>query len=439
MNSSTPSWTKINQIDSVLISKSDRPIVKFSLVFPSGSFSDPNGHEGLTNFMGDLLLRGTKTRTRVQIEDQLDQLGASLNAYIGYHSLMIDGYCLKRNLNPLIELTKDIMFNPTFPEEEIAKLKTELYADIKLRLEDDQDLARHHFAKKVYQNNRYAKEVVGTLGSIETFTRDLIAQQYNSLIHAGGILFGASGDLDEQEFSHLVTSLTKDLPSSEAKKIVDTSIEPVKGRNIILVDKPARSQTQFFIGHPCIESTHKDMTALQCFINGFAGSIFQAKYMQEIRVKRGWSYGAYGSLDSKRDRGSFSLYTFPKTEDTLDAIALSLELFEQAVHGDLMDDQLLEFSKTYMLRSYPFKMDTPEKILSRKISDRLLGRDDSYLEGYMDRVSALTCQSMREAAKKHLDPANVWISVLCTANDLQTIDQRIVCNSKTTVAFDHDL
>ncbi|MEZ4846222.1 MAG: hypothetical protein R2877_04520 [Bdellovibrionota bacterium] len=55
--------------------------------------------------------------------------------------------------------------------------------------------------------------------------------------------------------------------------------------------------------------------------------MFQAKYMQEIRVKRGWSYGAYGSIDSRRDGGSYYLYTFPKNEDTVDAIALSLELF----------------------------------------------------------------------------------------------------------------
>jgi zinc protease len=80
-----------------------------------------------------------------------------------------------------------------------------------------------------------------------------------------------------------------------------------EGLDIVLIDKPELTQTQFFIGHSSITSTHEDLIALDMFATAFAGSMFQAKYMQEIRVKRGWSYGAYGSIDARRDAGAFYL------------------------------------------------------------------------------------------------------------------------------------
>ncbi|MCB0326866.1 MAG: insulinase family protein [Bdellovibrionales bacterium] len=431
-----PSWISHHGIDAIQIPKHDRPLVKFSLIFPTGSFSDPLGKEGLSNFMGDLLLRGTKNKSRDQIESQLDHLGASLNAYIGYHSFMIDGYCLKRNLQDLLELTQEILLSPSFDDGEVEKLKNELYSDFMLRLEDDQDLARDCFSKNLFQGNRYARDVSGNKPSIQGITKSDVEKKYKEIIHRDKVLLGVSGDIEEHTFLQLIETLCSSLPEGSREIISDHHVSPIKRNKIFLVDKPERSQTQFFLGHPCLHANHQDLTALQCFANAFAGSIFQAKYMQEIRVKRGWSYGASGGVDAKRDAGSFYLYTFPKTQDTIEAVELSMKLFDQAVHGDLIEDQLLEFSKQYMLRSYPFKIDTPEKVLSRRISDRLLDRPEGYFESYVDRVSALSLEQMRDAAKAHLDPKHLIISILCTAKDLEGIENRLHIEEKEVIPFD---
>jgi zinc protease len=164
--------------------------------------------------------------------------------------------------------------------------------------------------------------------------------------------------------------------------------------------------------------------------------MFEATYMQEIRVKRGWSYGAYGSIDARRDGGSFYLYTFPKNTDTLPALSLSLELLQKAIDGGVTDAQI-EFAKKFVTRSFPFLVDTPDKVVGQRIYHRILGRPDDYLEKYVSNVESVTPAEARKAAKKNLTTENLDIVILCTAKDFETtIGKALNAKSVRVVPYD---
>lgn len=412
-----PNWKKHSSgLETILIEKHDSPIVKLSIVIPFGSYEDPMHKDGLINFVGDMLLRGTTDMSRDQIEFSFDHLGASFNIFTGYHSLSIEGRVLNKNLRPFLKLMKEILTKPSFDTTEVQKLKNELKADLLLRLEDDQDLAKHSFFKEIYSEHPYEREVIGTPKSIDLFSDTELPHAFSTFFNRNGMLIGASGDLTANQFEDAANEIYEFFPQSSKQPSRIPFDSKNSGREVVLIDKPELTQTQFFIGHSCISSTHEDLVPLDIFTTAFAGSMFQAKYMQEIRVKRGWSYGAYGSIDARRDGGSFYLYTFPKNEDTVDAIDKSLELFDDAVNGSLVDENAFNFAKNYLIRSFPFKIDTPEKILSQKIYNKLSGRPENILETYRERVKAVDYKKARDTAQKLLTPKDVKIVMVCTAN-----------------------
>ncbi len=414
-----PSWVNVSGIETVLAEKHDTPLVTLAIAFPSGGYFDPEGKSGLANFVGEMILRGTKTRTRAQIEEELDYLGASLGTDVGFQSFVMQGQVLSQNLPKLIDLIADLLQNPSFPPEEIEKLRNEQISQLYLKLEDDATLARLYFMRAIYKGHPYANDLDGTLKSLKSITRQDVLAFYRDHIARKGLIVGGAGDLSQAVLAESVRKITSKLPEGSSEKKFIPFKGTIRGREVILVDKPERTQTQFLIGKPSIDANDPDFFPLALFSTAFGGHMFEAQYMQEIRVKRGWSYGAYASLDARRDGGSFYLYTFPTVQDTIPAMKLSLELLDKAVSGDGLKDDAFAFAKNYLIRSYPFMIDTPERVLSQVLTNRFLGRADDYLPKYISRIEAITSKMAREAALRHLQSKDLVISVLCTAKDFK--------------------
>ena len=415
-----PSWNKhSNGLETLLIEKHDSPIIRLSIIFPFGSYEDPAGKDGLTNFVGDMLLRGTKSKKRKEIELALDQLGASLNIYTGFHSITVESRVLSRNFPQLLSLIKELISSPLFDPSEVKKLKNEIKADLALRLEDDQDLAKINFFREIYNNHPYSRDVLGKHSTIESFEIEDLESQFKKTFHRNGLLIGAAGNIEPEKFEKAASEIYEVLPQSNLERSIKQFDHQVSGKNITLVDKPGLTQTQFFIGRSGISANDDTFIPLSVFMTAFAGGMFQAKYMQEIRVKRGWSYGAYGSIDARRDGGSVYLYTFPKNDDTIDAIDVSLKLVDEALSGSLVGEDAITFAKNYMTRSFPFKVDTPEKILAQKVYGKLVGRPEDATEHFQEKVQSVTYEQAIETARKYLSSEHVNIVVVCTASNFE--------------------
>jgi zinc protease len=433
-----PAFFQAAGLDAVLAEKHDTPLVSIAAAFPTGGYFDPSGKEGLASFTGNMLLRGTRTRSREQIENALDFLGASLSVDVNHHSFVVRGQVLKRNLDPLVDLIAEILREPAFPEEEISKLREETIAQLKLELEDDNGLARRNYLARVYRGHPYAHDLDGTPASLRTIGRGDVDRFYGAHVDRAGVLLGGAGDLVRADLERIAGRLRDAVREGKAERRTVPFLGSITGRHILLVDKPERTQTQFFLGHPAIDVNHPDWFPLTVFVTAFAGrGMFQSQYMQEIRVKRGWSYGASGALDARRDGGTFFLHTFPAVKDTLPALKLSLELLEKAVHGAGITDHQIRFAKNYLVRSYPFLVDTPEKVVSQLMGNRFAGRPDDFLRTYTSRIEAVTPEMARAAARKHLTSKNLVISVLCTAKDFKaTIQKELGAESLEIVPYD---
>ncbi|MBM4389462.1 MAG: insulinase family protein, partial [Deltaproteobacteria bacterium] len=151
--------------------------------------------------------------------------------------------------------------------------------------------------------------------------------------------------------------------------------------------------------------------------NAFGGT-FTARLMREIREKRGWSYGAYSLIYLGKEISTFVMRFYPAMKDTIPAIELSLQMLGDVAENGLKEDEV-EFSKSYLINRFPFKIDTPMNKLRELVSIDLLGQPQDYLDKYVENVKSAGAGQVNGALKKKLSPSNLAIVIVGVAKELE--------------------
>jgi len=415
----------------VLVEDHALPQVHLAVTVRAGAAEDPKGKEGLARLTANLLLRGAADRTRTQIEDEVDRLGSTLDVTVGHTSLALQGDALTRNLDGFLAVVADVILRPTFPQEELDRLTRETTAEIESMRDDDRALAARFFRDQVFVDHPYGRPAIGRIGSIKALSRRDVVDFYRRHFVAGNLIFAAAGDIGREAFAGALEQYFGSLRAGGPTAAQVAPAPRPKGRRVVLVDKPERTQSQIFIGHDGVAAGHPDHDAL-AVANTVFGGTFTARLMQEIRVKHGWSYGAYSRLGSDRDTGNYYLWFFPKTMDAVPAITRALKLYEDFVKHGLTPEEL-DFSRDYLVNAAAFATDTPAKHADELVRLEVLGLPADYLETYAARIRAVTSKQVQAAVERHLHPQDVVVTVLCTASELVE-EVRGVAGVKTPVA-----
>lgn len=399
------------------IEEHTRPIVSVVLVLPIGSLQDPPDKEGLAYLTGRMLMKGAGTLSQAQIADELDFLGSSLSVSVGRETLMVSGDALTRNLDAFETLMAAVLTEPTFPQEELDKLKRKTLAELAQIRDDDASLGQRFYVRRLFGAHPYGRRLKGTEESLARITRDDVVAFYKAHFGNANVLVGAAGDIGRDRLDTLIARTLGKLPVQLTPPPAIGEPPAAKGYQLVLVDKPERTQTQVFIGHPTVHATHEDYFPL-LVANTVFGGTFTARLNHEIREKRGWSYGAYSSFSTDRRLGTFTIRFYPATKDTVPAMKLADELFTGLVDEGL-SPQDVAFAQNYLANSHVFSIDTAERRLHELISARLTGRPDDYLDTFIKKVRAVTPAQVNAALKKHLTPDKVTVVVVATADELK--------------------
>ncbi|MDP6946883.1 MAG: pitrilysin family protein, partial [Myxococcota bacterium] len=363
-----------------------------------------------------LLTRGTARRTQAQLSEDLDTMGSSLGISVGRETTSVTGDALTRNLDEFQALVREVLCEPSFPEDEIARLKRQTIAELRQVRDNDAALAKRFFVRGFYGDHVYGRPLRGTEASLESITRDDIIAFYQAHYTREDAISGACGDLDRDRFAAYVTDVTEGLEAPAQPPVPIETMGWPSGYRLQLIDKPERTQTQIFIGHPTLDANHDDYVALFMAHTIFGGT-FTARLSQEIREKRGWSYGAYSYLHGDRHMGTFVLRFYPGHDDTIPALEVADDLFRTyCSEGPTAEE--LEASRRYIVNSHPMSLETAEKRLHERLACRLLGREDGWSETFVPAVQALTLDDLNRAIERHLSPDDVFTTVVCTAAPL---------------------
>ena len=321
-------WTHASGAQVFLVEKHDFPYVTWNVTLRTGGLWDPTDKVGLASLTLNMLPRGAGTRDREAIEAELDQLGAAFASDVGRIAMELDGDAIRRNLDDVMEIVGELLTHPTFPPEELEKLKRQREAEIKRVRDNDQTLNGRFFRRYLFGPHPWGQPSDGTLAGIANVQLADVQAFYKAHVVASNIIFGFSGDVTRADIDKLLDAHFADLPRGEAPALTLSAHPKLTGRQVLLVDKPDRTQNQILIGHFAPTSDSPDLYALDV-VNTIFGGTFTARLNHEVRDQRGLSYGAYSSMDHDPFAGVFSMSTYPASEDALKTVNLLVELFEQ--------------------------------------------------------------------------------------------------------------
>jgi zinc protease len=406
-------WTHASGATVYLIERHDIPLVDFEITARAGSLWDPVGKEGRAAALAELLLRGAGDRDREDLEEELDLLGADLEGDNGLISTTISGDVLARNLDPVMALLGDVILRPRLQKSELLRLRREMESDILQTRDYDRALNQRFFERYLMGTHPYGRPEDGTLAGVKALKAEDLKAAWEEHFVGPNLIFGFAGDVSRAQVEAILDTHFKGLRPGARAALTLPEPPPPQGRQVLLVDKPERTQNQILLGHLAPRSTHEDQYALAVG-NTLFGGTFTARLNQEVRDKRGLSYGAYSTVEGDPFAGIFSMWTFPASEDAMKTIQLLISLFEGLRAAPLTDDEV-NFSKEYLINSFAFRVDTPSKLLDESIRADLLGLPPDYLSTYVPHIKAVTTAQVNAAIQRWLDPQNFLLVMLCTA------------------------
>jgi zinc protease len=414
------------------------PVVSMTIATRSGATLDPVGKEGLLRLVTRLMRRTGDGLTTEAIDEKIDSLGGSIGVDVGHSTAQIHATVIERSLDALVDLLVGILARPSLAEEELGKLKRETAADLIEARENDRDLGQRWFRRRLFETHAYGRAVGGTLATIEGIAKADVGGIYEKTFSADNMVFAFAGAIEPARAHEIAERIRTELP--KGAKIPDDVTEPslAPGRRLIVVDKPERTQTQILIG--CLGTHPKDADHVALHVgNTIFGGTFTARLMNEVRSKRGWSYGAYSNLPIDRHRRGFSLWTFPKASDAAECVALELSLLEKWVNDGITPKELA-WAQRYLVRSHAFAIDTASKRVGQTLDELLYDLPDGYHSEYIERVRATKLDEVNAAIRARVTPKDLLVTVVGTAAEIQAdIAAKIADLASTEVIpFDRD-
>ncbi len=395
----------------------DTPLVWITVTALGGAAADPPGKEGMMRHMAELARRGTRERDRNAIEDAVDRLGASLDVGAQRDSVSFSATVLGRHVDELITLLADILAGAAMREQEHEKLLRETRNSLDDVRDDDSLLATRYFDRSCVPGHPYGRTARGTETSLTALDVEEIRDAFRAQCAPQNLIIGFGGDIDSDRGLALAERLVAGLPAAPAPPLPDIEPPPApKKRRIYVVDKPERTQTQITLGHLGPRYGTDDAVALTAVETAFGGT-FTSRLMQEIRVRRGWSYGASCRLYRARGPHWFRISLAPAAEVTADALELTLSLYEDLAAEGLREDELA-FAKSYLEGSIPFVLATPRQRLSVAVSNQIFGLPGDYIHIEAEKLAKLDLDQTHAALSRWAAPDRACIVLVATADSM---------------------
>jgi zinc protease len=412
------------------------PICHVVVMVRSGASVDPEGHEGLVRHAAELMRRGAGGRSRTELDATLDELGASIDVVVGADSAGFMASGLSRHLPRLVELLVDVLARPRFDEDEHERLRRESLATLDDVRDDDSSLCGRYWDRSAYGGHPYGRTTLGTQASLAALTLDDARAWWKTRLLASHVLIGFAGDVTRARAEALAEQIVGALPGGLApdEPARPLTVPALPGRRTILVDKPERTQSQILVGHTAPPRAHADWLALSVGAAVFGGT-FTSRLMSEVRVKRGWSYGASCRLGRGRHGAAFRMRVFPSNELTASTLTLVLELFEQIVAEGVTAAEV-EFALGYLSGSWPFELVTPSDRLGKQLDTILLGLEPGTYARHLKLLAAISADQVNEAIRRWWKPADAVIALTATADDMLPRLQGLPLGELQVVAYD---
>jgi zinc protease len=393
----------INGLHVLGIKNSEVPLVEFNIDISGGMLFDSPDKVGVANLVGEMMNRGTKNKTPQQLEEAIQNLGASISVYTTKEKISIQVKTLSRNYQATLDLMTEMLLHPRWDITEFNLAKKEVISQIKQQQMNPRELANIQMDKLLYgQNNILANNLFGTVQSVKDISLADLKSFYHNNLSPNLTSFHIVGDIEKSAVLKSLAPLAKTWPKKYLRlpKLAQTKT-PTQSQ-VYFYDVPNAKQSQLRIGYPSINATNKDHYAASVMNYKLGGGSFASKLTQELRESKGYTYGVRSGFYGSTASGKFMINSGVRSNVTLEAVSLIKDIVS-SYQADFSEKDLAT-TQSYFLKSNARKFETFDAKLSilSDMSDYNLPK--SYVLKRAHMVENLTLDTVKELATHYIYP-----------------------------------
>jgi len=417
-----PVEAKLQNGLTVLILEDHRaPYINLQLhIEGAGALFEPPEAVGLANTTARMLREGTNTRTSVQIAEAVDRLGAAIGAgaSFGAPDMILSASGLRENFDTWLDVVVDLLLHPTFPADELEKLKQRQRARLREQRSSAGFLLSERFNRAVYGDHP-AAHVAPTLASIDRLTREALERWHRERYVPQNATLGIAGDVRAKE---LIARLERRLATWKKRDVQETwprDPTPARARQVLLVHRPHSVQTTVALGNIAIDRRSPDYMPM-VVMNHVIGGGVSSRLFLNLREEKGYTYGVYSDFSALRYPGPWRAGGNMRTEVTEGALA---EFFKEIrrMRDEKVAAAELAASKRAIAASFALSLEQPTRVLGFAMTGKEYGLAADYWDSYPARIMAVTANDVQRVARKYLNPDALQLVVVGDASKIKNI------------------
>src|ERR1700682_1296762 len=410
---------------SVLILQDHRfPTVNVTLRLDgAGALGEPANQPGLAQVTALMLREGTKTRLSRQIGEEVDRMGAQLSASarFGQTAAIIDASGLSDNFEDWFALLTDVLENPTFPSDELAKLKQRPKAQLIQQRTQSGFLASERFAKAVYGVHP-ASTVSATPESLDALTSETLAKWHKEFYAPQNAILAIAGDVNAKD---LIPKLTKWLGGGQktrAKASQPGNPTPAAARKIYVVNRPDSVQTTLAMGNIAIARTSPDYVPL-VVLDQVLGAGAASRLFLNLREEKGYTYGVYSSFAASKFPGPWRAGGDLRTDVTEGAMNEFMKELNR-IRDEKVPEKELDEARRAVVAGFALSLEQPTQVLQLAVERKIYGFPEDYWDTYPVKIAAVSADDLQRVAQTYINPQTMQVVAVGDASKIKTVMEK---------------
>ena len=411
--------TLANGLRVIVVERASSPLVTAQLVIKNGGEVDPPELTGLSNMVGDLTTKGTEKRSATEIAEEIEALGGSLYSSTRWDSTRVGVDVMSSKISAAVDILADVVRRPTFKDEEIERLRQQTLDELTVELGEPGSIARYVAARIVFGDAPYGQPLAGTPESIARISRADFLKYHGRWYRPDNAILILGGDIKATNAFALADRYFGDWKkSAEALPVLPTP-KPVVATEprVLVVDKPDAGQAAVMVARTGI--TRNDPDYFRGLVANSVLSGYSGRLNQEIRIKRGLSYGAGSQLDTRRNVGPFVASAQTKNQSAVQVAELLLGEVGRLATAPVPDIELNP-RKAVVVGNFARNLETTAGLVAQVATLAVYGINFDEINRYIGNVQSITASDVQRFAGSHLDAKTTSIVIVGNAKEFLT-------------------
>lgn len=398
----------------VFVVKNDKlPRVAFTLVLERDPILEGD-KVGYLDFVGQMMMAGTENRSKDELDEEIDFIGASISA--GSTSMFASS--LKKHQEKTLELMTDVLYNPIFPQEELDKLKKQSLTGLAQSKDDPNSISSRLSSALVYGKDHPYGEVQteATINNIEVAD---VKAYYETFYKPNIAYLAIVGDMTKEEAEEVVPKYFANWEAGDVPTFTYEKPSAVSKTEVDLVDKSSAVQSVIQIAQPIDLTLGDDNYISSIVLNQiFGGGGFSGRLLQNLREDKAYTYGANSSMSQDKLVGRFAAFASVRNEVTDSAVYEFMYEINKLVDEGVTEEEL-KMAKASLAGSFGRSLESPSTIANFALNTERYDLPKDYYKTYLQEIDELTVADINATAKELIDPDKLYITAVGNASEIK--------------------